>query len=158
MITLIQILERFFLSIVLGAILGTERELVGKKDAGVRTEILVSVGATIFTIIGISLPYLIAQNSSDITDIIARNSGFLQIISNIVVGIGFLGGGLIIKNEDRTHGITTAAMVWTTAAIGILVGLGMIEFAIIATISIAIILYILRSLDITQKVKDKKQI
>jgi len=156
MITLIQILERFFLSIALGAILGIERELVGKEDAGVRTEMLVSAGATIFTIIGISLPYLIAQNPSDITDIIARNSGFLQVISNIVVGIGFLGGGLIIKNEDRAHGITTAAMVWTTAAIGVLVGLGMIEFAIIATISIAIILYILRGLDIAEKIKNKK--
>ena len=152
-ITLIQMLFRFFLAIILGTILGVERELVGKQDAGVRTEILVAAGATIFTIIGISLPYIIAQSPSDVTDIIARNSGFLQMLSSIIIGIGFLGGGLIIKNEDRAHGITTAALVWLTAAIGVLVGVGLIEFSIIATLSIAIILYLLRNLDIAEKVK-----
>ena len=55
-------------------------------------------------------------------DVIARNSGYSAMIANIVVGIGFLGAGLIIKTNDQPHGVTTAALIWTAAAIGILVG------------------------------------
>ena len=142
-------LVRFVVALVLGAILGVDRELV-KKEAGVRTEMLVAGGAALFTMIALVVPYLISADTNNLADVIARNSGFLSIIANIVVGIGFLGAGLIIKTGDRAHGITTAALVWMTAAIGIIVGLGDFTFAATATILTTLILYVLRSLRISE--------
>jgi putative Mg2+ transporter-C (MgtC) family protein len=81
---------------------------------------------------------------------IAQDSAF-GIIAGIVSGIGFLGAGLIIKTEARARGITTAALVWTTAAIGVLAGIGMIEFAVIAAIIMTGLLYLLRKTDIAEK-------
>jgi putative Mg2+ transporter-C (MgtC) family protein len=77
-------------------------------------------------------------------------------IGNIVVGIGFLGAGLIIKTNDQPHGVTTAALVWTAAAIGILVGVGLTEFAFAAAIVIAILLYILRTLNLGESLGKEK--
>lgn len=141
---------RFVIALVLGAVLGVEREIVG-KEAGVRTEILVAGGAAVFTMIGLVLPYLVSAQTGNLADVVARNSGFLAVIANIVVGIGFLGAGLIIKINDHAHGITTAALVWMTAAIGILVGIGMTTFATAATIIIALTLYFLRKLNISER-------
>jgi len=144
---------RFAIALILGALLGTERELVG-KEAGVRTEMLVAAGAAIFTIVGISLPYLISSETGNLTNVIAGNSGFLTLIGNIVVGVGFLGAGLIIHTGDRAHGLTTAALVWTTAAIGILVGLGLYAFAVTTSIVIIVLLYIFRKLNISEKFEE----
>jgi len=142
-------LFRLVVALVLGALLGLERELVG-KTAGLRTEMLVAAGATLFSMAGLALPYIVAAGTGNLADVIARNSGFLTMIGNIVVGIGFLGAGLIIKTEDQPHGITTAALVWTTASIGILVGIGMIELAAIATVLITALLYVMRKVSISQ--------
>jgi len=155
MLTFSQMLIRFVIALVLGALLGLERELVG-KEAGVRTEMLVAGGAAIFAIIGLSLPYISAMPSGATPDMLAQNSGF-NVIANIVIGIGFLGAGLIIKTSDRPHGITTAALVWTTAAIGVLVGIGMITFAVIAAVSITALLYILRKLDVAERIERSTQ-
>ena len=99
-------LSRLCVALILGAFLGVERELVG-KEAGVRTEMLVAAGAAIFTMIGMILPSLMTAASPTVP---IEGSGFFQIIANIVVGIGFLGGGLIIKTNDHAHGVTTAAL------------------------------------------------
>jgi putative Mg2+ transporter-C (MgtC) family protein len=147
-------LLRFAVALVLGALLGLERELVG-KEAGIRTEMLVAGGAAIFTILGIVLPYLTAATTGAIPDMVAQNSGF-NIIANIVSGIGFLGAGLIIKTESRARGITTAALVWATAAIGVLAGVGMIEFAVVAALIMTGLLYLLRGTDIAEKVEEKR--
>jgi putative Mg2+ transporter-C (MgtC) family protein len=122
MLTFEQMFIRFVIALVLGGLLGLERELVG-KEAGVRTLMLVTSGAAIF----------------------------LTMIANIVVGIGFLGAGLIVKTNDHPHGVTTAALVWTAAAIGILAGVGLYAFAVAATVIIAILLYILRKLNISEE-------
>jgi putative Mg2+ transporter-C (MgtC) family protein len=148
-------LIRFVVALALGSLLGLERELVG-KEAGIRTEMLVAGGAAIFAMIGLMLPYISAMPSGATPDMAAQNSAF-NIIANIVIGIGFLGAGLIIKTGDRPHGITTAALVWTTAAIGVLVGIGMIEFAIIAAILMATLLYVLRKLDIAERIERSSQ-
>ncbi len=146
-------LARFAAALVLGAILGIERELVGKGEAGIRTEMLVAGGASIFTMVGLVLPYIVSAPTGNLADVVARNSGFLTVIGNIVVGIGFLGAGLIIKGDDRPHGITTAALVWATAAIGILVGIGLIPFAATATVIIAIVLYVLRRINLSERLE-----
>ncbi len=143
-----QMVLRLALALLLGALIGIEREAVGKKEAGIRTTMLVSAGAAIFSMIAILLPYIISTSPEQIPEIIARNSGFLGVIANIVVGIGFLGGGIIIKNQEHAHGVTTAALIWVAAAIGILCGIGLAQFAVTATIILAGLLYLLRDVKI----------
>lgn len=138
---------RLVVALALGIIIGIERELVG-KEAGMRTAMLVSSGAALFTMAGLALPYIVSSDPSLTGEIIARNSGFLAVIANVVVGIGFLGAGIIIKNQERVHGLTTAAVVWMTAAIGVLVGVGLWQFATIATFIIVVALYILRRVNL----------
>lgn len=139
---------RLAVALVLGALMGLERELV-HKEAGIRTSMMVAGGAAIFTLIGLDLPYLIASSPEAVPAILAGNAGFLNLIANVAVGIGFLGAGIIIKTEERVHGLTTAAVVWVTGAIGVLCGLGLLSFAAAATIALAILLYLLRKIDLT---------
>lgn len=146
-------LVRFVIALVLGALLGLERELVGKESAGIRTTMLVTSGASIFAMVGLTLPYIVSAHTGNLTNVIESNSGYLTLIGNIVVGIGFLGAGLIIKTEDRPHGVTTAALIWTAAAIGVLVGVGLTEFAAVAAVTIAVLLYILRKLNVSEKLE-----
>jgi putative Mg2+ transporter-C (MgtC) family protein len=155
MLTFEQMLGRLVIALVLGAVLGVERELVG-KEAGVRTEMLVAGGASIFTMIALNVPYIVAAMNGSTgggTPDLATQSGAFPIIANIIVGVGFLGTGLIIKMNDHPRGITTAALVWTTAAIGILVGIGLFEFATAAAIVLAFVLYIFRKLNISEKLE-----
>ncbi len=143
---------RLVIALALGIVIGLERELVG-KEAGMRTAMLVSSGAALFAMVGLALPYIVSPDASLTGEIIARNSGFLTVIANIVVGIGFLGAGIIIKNQERVHGLTTAAVVWMTAAIGVLAGIGLWQFAGIATVTIVIILYVLRRVNLADRVR-----
>lgn len=144
-------LWRLVVALVLGAILGVERELVG-KEAGVRTEMLVAGGATLFTMIGLILPYITAGMAGATPDATALNSA-VALIANIVIGIGFLGAGLIVKLHEHPRGITTAALVWATAAIGILVGIGQLRLAVISAILIALLLYVIRKLNISERLE-----
>jgi putative Mg2+ transporter-C (MgtC) family protein len=150
MLTFEQMMIRFAVALVLGAVLGIERELVGKESAGVRTEMLVSGGSALFSIVALSLPYIAATSPENLNSMIA-SGGFLGAIAGITSGIGFLGAGIIIKIDDHPHGVTTAALVWATAAIGVLVGIGLISFAATAAALLAIILYVLRRTDIAAK-------
>jgi putative Mg2+ transporter-C (MgtC) family protein len=100
---------KLLLSFFLGAIIGAEREY-RSKSAGLRTMILIAVGSTLFTILSIRV-------SSD--------AG--RIAANIVTGIGFIGAGIIFRENNRVVGITTAAIVWVTAAVGMGIGAGYYE-------------------------------
>jgi len=158
MLTFEQMLVRFVVALALGAILGVERELV-KKEAGVRTEMLVAGGAAIFAMIGLMLPYLTAASLGAATGVTGAlpdastvNAG-LAVIANIVVGIGFLGAGLIVKMNDHPHGVTTAALVWATAAIGILAGIGLIEFAATAALLTTLLLFLIRKLNVSERLE-----
>jgi len=145
--------SRFLIALALGALIGLEREKIG-KEAGIRTLMIISAGATLFTLAGLSLPYIISSGNT--SEILARNSGFIAIIANIVVGIGFLGGGIIIKNEEHIRGMTTASIIWLTAAIGILVGIGLIKLAVFSSLTITAILYLTRKLGVIEKIKQEK--
>lgn len=153
MLTLEEMLIRLGAAIFLGAIIGLERKAAG-KEAGLRTDILVSAGAAVFSIAGLMLPYIIADSPENISEILARNSGFLAVIANIVVGIGFLGAGIIIKQGGHIYGLTTAATIWFTAAIGILCGIGLTQFAAISTAILVLILLVLRKIIPYKKEKD----
>jgi putative Mg2+ transporter-C (MgtC) family protein len=155
MLTLEEMILRFVAALALGALLGVERELV-RKEAGVRTEMLVAGGASIFAMVGLALPYIAASMSGSAVNLAAQTNSF-GIIANIVVGIGFLGAGLIIKMNDHPHGVTTAALVWTTAAVGVLAGIGMAAFAAIATVIIVILLYILRKTNISEQLEKQSE-
>ena len=115
---------RLILAAILGAVIGIERE-IKNRAAGFRTHIIVSVGACLIMLIGIDG---IGKFSSDTARDTARIAG--QVIS----GIGFLGAGTILQKKNAVTGLTTAATLWLSAAIGLAVGLGYYEGAIIATV------------------------
>lgn len=123
------IVSKLVVSFLFGAFIGLDREKHG-RDAGIRTYAAVCIGATLFTAVAAHL-----QN-----DVAAAS----RVIANIVTGVGFLGAGIIYRNSSAgtSHGLTTAATIWCTAAVGVAVGLNMF---IIAAIS-ALALYFLLSL------------
>jgi putative Mg2+ transporter-C (MgtC) family protein len=142
-----QMMLRLSVAVLLGAIVGAERQLVG-KDAGVRTDIMVAAGAAVFSIAAVSLPYVISLDPQHLRDVLARNSGFLGLVANVVVGVGFLGAGIIVKHGTHVRGLTTAATVWFVAAIGILCGIGLIRFGIAAALGLSLLLFVLRKLGV----------
>ena len=107
------------LSIGCGAVIGLERQLK-HKPAGLRTNILICLGAAVFTIISEKM----AGGQDSITRIAAQ----------IVTGVGFLGAGAVIQDRGGIHGLTTAATIWLVASIGMACGAGMNFLAIITTI------------------------
>jgi putative Mg2+ transporter-C (MgtC) family protein len=131
---LVRVIIRLIAAILLGSIIGYERERAGKA-AGLRTHILVTLGTCVFVVAcsGYGM-------SSD---------GLLRVIQGIVTGIGFLGAGTILKlNEERDiQGLTTAAGVWMTSAIGVAVGLGELGFALLGAILTVIVLTALGQVD-----------
>ena len=104
--------------LILSSILGLERE-VRHKAAGIRTHILVALASFTFTYF--SLSYFDKMDAA-------------RIIANILVGMGFIGAGTIIKENEKVIGITTAASLWFVTSIGILVGLNYIEEAIVLSL------------------------
>ena len=124
---------RLLVACVLGALVGIERE-VNKKAAGVRTNLLIAMGAAFFTILS---PVLAGEGGS--------NRG--QVASNIVQGIGFLGAGLIIHNRSRISGLTSAASVWVVASIGMACGAGLYAAAVVAAIFIVLALEVVGFLE-----------
>ncbi len=143
MLTLEEMLLRLGLAVVLGLVIGFEREVAG-KEAGLRTDMMVAAGSAIFSIAALSLPYIIAVSSESVSNVVVNNSGFLNLIANIVVGVGFLGAGIIVKHGMHVRGLTTAATIWFVSAIGILCGIGLTDFAIVSAIGITVILELLR--------------
>jgi len=115
------------LAIALGAAVGLEREISGKA-AGLRTNVLICLGAAVFTII--SRQFAIATNSSG-----------TRIAAQIVTGVGFLGAGAIIQDRGGIHGLTTAATIWLVASIGMACGSRLYALAAMSTVvAIAILL------------------
>ena len=115
---------RIVFAALLGAIIGIERE-TKHKAAGFRTHIIVSVGACLVMLIGI-----------DGVGKLSDSDGWdaLRLPAQVISGIGFLGAGTILQTKDGVSGLTTAATLWLSAAIGLAVGIGYYEGAIIATV------------------------
>ena len=130
-----EILLKLFAALFLGMSLGIERALAGKM-AGMRTYGLVTMGSTVFVIIGI-LASGGHPDSTVFTDSSAR------ITAAIIQGVGFIGAGLIIFRDSKVSGVTTAAGIWAASGIGVAIGYGFYALAIIAT---AFILFIFTGL------------
>ncbi|MBN2400418.1 MAG: MgtC/SapB family protein [Candidatus Aminicenantes bacterium] len=127
----LDILLKIILAAALGGVIGMEREL-SHKEAGLRTNILIAIGSTLITI----LSFKIADMSP--------GADPARLTAQIISGIGFLGAGAIIQARFAVHGLTTAATIWTVAAIGIAVGSGFYLVAFLVTIFVVIILTVFR--------------
>lgn len=127
----LEIFGQLFLAIILGGVIGLERE-IAKKPAGLRTYSLVSLGSALFCLIS-QLAFI-------------QNLGYSldpsRIASQIIVGIGFLGAGVIIFHRSKIRGITTAASLWVTAGIGMSVGFKLYLLALSATFLVLLVLFI----------------
>lgn len=121
----VQMFLRLLIAVVLGALVGYERERAG-KPAGVRTHGMVSLGAALFAVVSIH--------------------GFggtgdpARVAAQIVTGIGFLGAGAILHQHSNVHGLTTAASLWVTAAIGLAVGVGMVLMSLATAVLVFLLL------------------
>jgi putative Mg2+ transporter-C (MgtC) family protein len=130
---------RLMLASLLGAAIGLERE-ISRKAAGVRTNLLIAMGAAFFTLLSIVLA---GEGTTDKS----------RVASNIVQGIGFLGAGLIIHNRSRVSGLASAASVWVVASIGMACGAGLYGAATVAAIIVIIALEIVGLLERSANLK-----
>jgi putative Mg2+ transporter-C (MgtC) family protein len=129
-------LIKLLVATALGGVIGLERELSG-KPAGLRTNMLICLGATIITDLSLVIG---AQSTSPTAD-----PG--RIAAQIVTGIGFLGAGTILQTRGAIHGLTTAATIWVVAAIGMLCGAGEYAAGVGATLLVIVVLVLLARLE-----------
>jgi putative Mg2+ transporter-C (MgtC) family protein len=125
---------RLLVAAGLGAVIGLEREF-RQKPAGLRTNILIAVGAALFTTVAIAIAVRYGTGTPD------------RIIAQIVTGVGFLGGGAILRSGKSVHGMTTAATIWVNAAIGMAAGAGDYAMAAAATFITVVVLLVLPPLE-----------
>lgn len=136
-----EVLLRLGGATIMGALIGLNRNLHG-KPAGMRTHALVAVASALLVVIGLKLEFgLTTQRAASLTSLEEANA-LSRIIQGILQGIGFLGTGVILRSEagKRVHGLTTAASIWVSAALGIAWGLGYWLVAITAFVLVFAIL------------------
>lgn len=114
---------RLGLSVLLGGLIGFERE-TAKKPAGLRTNVLVCLGTTIFVLVAIRTFETYPTAPVDVT----------RVAAGIITGIGFLGAGTILRTQTDIQGLTSAATIWFVCGIGMAVGLGFYVLAIVSTL------------------------
>ena len=133
----IELVLKLIIAAILGGVVGIEREMT-RRPAGLRTHMLVSLGACLFTIISVS--YFTADQA--------------RVAAAVVTGIGFIGAGTIISTRTHVKGITTAASLWVVSAIGMTVGVGSYILAVSAAI---IVFVILQARKVEEDLKNIKQ-
>jgi putative Mg2+ transporter-C (MgtC) family protein len=135
-------LPKIIVATLCGLIIGIEREFK-QKVAGIRTNILICVGCAILS----ALSFYIADNWELVDP--------TRMIGQIITGIGFLGAGVIMKNDDKIVGVTTAAFIWIASAIGIMIGSGFLAIPFIITFGLVLMsrLFEIMEAFIKQKIK-----
>jgi putative Mg2+ transporter-C (MgtC) family protein len=135
----VRVVVRLLVAMLMGGLLGYERESV-KATAGLRTHMLVALGAALFALVPL-------QAGMDL-------GGIARVMQGVTTGVGFLGAGAILKQNDqgRVEGLTTAANIWVTAAIGLAAGMGREMTAVVSTVFALVVLAIVR-----WAVKDRNQ-
>lgn len=130
-----EVIARLGAATGFGAVIGLEREIDG-HDAGMRTHALLALGAGLFGVISIGgfADFIVERASSNVQVDVTR------IASYVAAGVGFLGGGAIIKQTHRVRGLTTAASLWACAAVGLAAGIGFYSAAIAATVATVVML------------------
>lgn len=145
----LEFLMRILVAGALAALLGLERESAN-RFAGLRTHIMVGIGSALFSVLGVmSVEVMKASENGSL------GADPTRIIHSIALGIGFLGSGIVFvsRHDDRVHGLTTAASVWTTAAVGVAAAFAMYILAIGVTL---LTLFVLRVLRIAEKKIDRR--
>lgn len=142
----LDIFLRLVVAMVLGGFLGFERELAG-KTAGFRTYSLISVGAALFIVVSV----VVSEKFVGVTVFDP-----LRMASQVVVGIGFVGAGIIIFTGEKLQGITTAAGLWVAAGIGMAAGFGLYSIAVFTTFLALFIFVALHFVEQGFKKKEKK--
>ena len=144
----LEIFGQLFLAAILGTLIGTERELKGRL-AGTRTHALVCLAASLFTILStVGFRDFVLGTQFDPS----------RVASQVVIGIGFIGAGLIIFQESKVQGLTTAVGIWTTTAIGMAVGLKFYFVAFFATFLVLLIYTLLYYFEIfIDRFRDKNR-
>lgn len=128
-----EVLVRLLLASVLAGLIGLDREL-RHKPVGLRTTMLVSLGAAAFSVVVMELVYTIREDAAELAMDPAR------VIEGIIGGIGFLGAGAIIQGRDRVLGATTGASIWVVGGIGMACGFGFyLHAAIVTAIALAVL-------------------
>ena len=120
-------LLKLVLAIVIGGSIGLERE-IHNKSAGFRTISLITIGATLFTLV-------------------SSKFGDSRIVANIVAGVGFLGAGVIMRDEGRVKGLTTASTIWLAAALGMAIGIGQYALTFVFAAAALVVLWLFARLD-----------
>jgi len=138
MVNLFSTTVRLILAFILGGVIGLEREKKG-VSAGLRTHILVTVGSALIMLTSLYIYGMFKEEGCSI------DPG--RIAAGVVTGVGFLGAGTIIRSKEGIRGLTTAASIWISAAIGLAVGCGYFSAAIIVTGASYLALSILKRLE-----------
>lgn len=142
----LEILIRITVAIICGSAIGFEREAKG-HDAGLRTHMLVCVGAAVIAMAQVEASYDIIKLVIENPDLAGTlSTDFIRLTAQIVSGIGFLGAGTIIVTKKNVSGLTTAASIWAIAGIGISVGMGYYFLTIISTVAVLLVLRIIKRL------------
>lgn len=152
----LTILFRIALAVLLACIPGIERELTG-KFAGLRTHILVCLGACVFTLLsvyGFEMRSEVGEYNGSIRPFIQNDPA--RIAAQVITGIGFIGAGTVMRHGSNVFGITTAATLWMCAAIGMSCGCGEYMTAVIASLATLIVLISIRRLE--KKVLSKRKV
>ncbi|WGL61067.1 MgtC/SapB family protein [Pigmentibacter sp. JX0631] len=129
---LFYLLPKVGVALIIGTLVGAEREYRGKL-AGIKTNALICAASAIFTAVSLMMSDYGSANSIPTADV-------TRIVAQIVSGIGFIGAGAIFKSSSKVQGLTTAAVIWTVSALGILVGYGIFLSTIVITISLILFL------------------
>ncbi len=132
-----QMIVRLLLTLLLSGLIGLERQ-AHRRDAGLRTHILVALGSCLIMLTSL---YVFDIYKSQVSLDPAR------IAAGVVTGIGFLGAGTIIRESDGVRGLTTAASLWVAAGLGLAVGVGFCKIAVYTTILVLIVLHFLRFIE-----------
>ena len=122
---------RVFFAILCGGLIGLERELKN-KPAGIKTNILICLGSALYTSVSVLMSISLADKG--------HYGDPARLAAQIVSGIGFLGGGTIIQSRGTVLGLTTAATIWCVAAIGVCIGIGHADIAVVCSIAIVVVL------------------
>lgn len=135
-----EMLIRLALSVVIGGVIGYEREMRG-RDAGIRTHAIVSLGAAVMAIIQLKTSgWLLEYTIQNPNNPMVITSDITRFTAQVISGIGFLGAGTIIVSRRSVTGLTTAASLWAVAGLGVAVGMGYYTLGLFGTILILIVL------------------
>jgi putative Mg2+ transporter-C (MgtC) family protein len=131
-----EILARLVAAVILGAVIGLDRELQ-RHPAGLRTHMLTSLAAVLFTVLTFELYYEVRSTG-------ATNSDPIRIVEAVTAGVAFLAAGAIIQSRGQVHGLTTGASMWLAGAVGLACGAGFYTIAGFAAILALVILTLLK--------------